>query len=229
MLSETWEDLRYDQNRRTTLFKEMAQIMLAIGSMTIDNSGVLSLSNRPLTLRLQQLENEGIPTNIKRDLTYSTTEAYLLDLLAYHDSRIRHQPNSIHNRSDGEAQMACLTLMRAILPSFLDRSLRHGPFVFTLTDLHQSNILVDDDWHIKCLIDLEWACSLPVEMQQPPSWLTGRGVDQLQEGEHLEAFSCAYKEFLDAFEQEEVLLSPQESSVPSRADIMRRGWKIGNF
>lgn len=200
-----------------------------IGSMTIDDGGFVSLANRPLTLRLQHLENEGVPTNIDRSLTYSATESYALDLLAYHDNRIRHQPNSVYNEFDARAQMAILTMMRAVLPSFLDRSLRHGPFIFTLTDLHQNNILVDDDWNIKRLIDLEWACSLPVEMQRAPHWLTSRGVDELPEGERLDAFSRVHEEFLDAFEREENALSQRQKSASYRAGVMRKGWKIGNF
>jgi hypothetical protein len=42
-----------------------------------------------------------------------------------------------------------------------------------LTDLHGPNIFVDQDWHIKHIIDLEWACSLPIEMLGPPYWMTG--------------------------------------------------------
>ncbi len=237
MLSESWEELHHDPNRRTTLFRDMSRIILAlgqspmprIGSLTIDNLGVLSLTNRPLTCQLHIMENEGIPTNIDRYLTYSNTGTYLLDLLACHDSRIRYQPNSIRDEFDGRAQMATLTMMRALLPNFISRDLRDGPFVFSLTDLHQSNILVDSDWHIKCLIDLEWACSLPIEMQHPPCWLTGRAVDELQKGEHLEAFTHLHKEFLDAFEKEERLLSPTKHSALYRTNIMRTGWKIGNF
>jgi len=125
--------------------------------------------------------------------------------------------------------MAALAIMRALLPNFVRRDLRHGPFVFSLTDLHQSNILVDSNWHIKCLIDLEWACSLPIEMQHPPCWLTGRAVDELQKCEHLEAFTRMHEEFMDAFEKEERLLPPTKDGALYRTNIMRAGWKIGNF
>jgi hypothetical protein len=91
-------------------------------------------------------------------------EPYLLDLLSCHDNRISFQPNSIHDQDDGQQQMAALTVMRAVLHHFCLRNSRYGPFVFTLTDLHQSNIFVDDDWHITSLIDLEWACSLPIQL-----------------------------------------------------------------
>ena len=237
MLSESWDELRQDKNRRLNLFSDLSRIMLLlaqsplprIGSLTIDKHGNLCLCNRPLTLRLQHLENEGIPTNIDRNLTYSTTDAYLLDLLLCHDSRIRNQPNSILEKFDGQAQLSTLTAMRALVPHFATRDLRHGPFVLTLTDLHQSNIFVDKDWHVKVLIDLEWACSRPLEMLHPPCWLTGRGVDQLAKGEHLEAYSSVHREFVDAFENEERLFPPVNSDVSYRARIMRRGWTTGHF
>ncbi|KAK0101945.1 hypothetical protein ONS95_001246 [Cadophora gregata] len=237
MLSESWDELRHDRERRSNLFSGLSRIILSlaqsplprIGSLTIDEYGVLCLSNRPLTLRLQHLENEGIPTNIDRSLTYSTTDSYLLDLLLCHDSRIRNQPNSILEKFDGQAQLSALTAMRALIPHFANRDLRHGPFVLTLTDLHQSNIFVDDDWNVKCLIDLEWACSRPLEMLHPPSWLTGRGVDQLTKGEHLDAYSSVHGEFVDAFENEEKSYAHVNGDASFRTRIMRRGWTTGNF
>jgi hypothetical protein len=47
-------------------------------------------------------------------------------------------------------------------------------------DLYQNNIFVDENWYITLLIDLEWACSLPIEMLYPPYWLTGMAVDRIE-------------------------------------------------
>ena len=238
MLLESWEEKRQDKSRRTTLFRDLSRIILSlgriplprIGSFTLDDQGVLSLTNRPLTLRLQSLENEGVPTNIARHDSYATVEPYMLDLLAYHDSLLRHRPNSIIDQPDCRAQMAVITGMRAVLPYFINRDLRNGPFLFTLTDIHQGNIYVDEEWHIKYLIDLEWACSLPMEMQSPPYWLTGRRVDQL-EGEHLAAYNDVREEFMKAFEDEEKLqygtLSEKDNLLRTRT--MRRAWETGSY
>ncbi|KAL4885175.1 hypothetical protein BJY04DRAFT_231781 [Aspergillus karnatakaensis] len=205
MLSESWDKLRHDQRRRTNLFRGMSQIMLSlaqspsdrIGSLTINNEGIIEHTNRPLTLRLHHLENESVPTSMDRDLTYSTSDSYFMDLLSYQDSRLRHAPNSIRDTADGEAQLATPTVMRALLPQFSCRNYRRGPFIMTLTDLHQSNIFVDSAWNIKSLVDLEWTCSLPVEMLHPPYWLTSRGVDMLFQGEHLDALSTVHAEFIN--------------------------------
>jgi hypothetical protein len=174
---------------------------------------------------LQQLENFGIPTDIPRNLTYTTADSYLLDLLACHDNRIRYMPNSIHDTEDGQQQLSALTMMRAFLPHFTDRNLRDGPFVLMLTDLHQSNIFVNSDWHITSIIDLEWACALPIEMQHPPYWLTGISIDRLVR-EELEAFRSVHTEFMTIFEREERLIRKDDIL---HTQIMRKGWKIGNF
>ena len=236
----TWKEYSHDKHRRTNLFRGLAQVMLnlgkiplpRIGSLTMDNEAVISLTNRPLNFMLQQLENEGIPTGIERAMTYVTTRSYLLDKLNCHDSHLVHQMNAVHKEDDCRLQMAALTTMRAVLPSFLRRDLDRGPFLLTLTDLHQSNIFVDDEWNITRIIDLEWACSLPLEMQHPPHWLTSQSVDGLH-GEQLSLFDEVYREFLDIFGQEEALLlsATQELPIASlpRTDTMKRGWDDGNF
>ena len=109
-----------------------------------------------------------------------TADAYYIYLLACPDNRIRNQPNSIVDEKDGRAQIANLFTIRGLLPHFTSRDLRYRLFVFNLTDLHGSNIFVDCDWHIKYIIDLEWACSLPIEMLTPPYWITNCAVDELE-------------------------------------------------
>ncbi|KAJ5570569.1 uncharacterized protein N7459_009999, partial [Penicillium hispanicum] len=236
MLSDTWNKFPHQPEKTANLYRDLSRIMLSlsqcplprIGSWTIDSNGVLQLSNRPLTLRLHQLENAGIPTNIGRDLTYPSTDSYYLDILSCHDSRIRHQPNSMYDEEDGRAQIANLSIMRTLLPHFTDRELRQGPFFYKLTDLHPSNIFVDSQWQIKYLVDLEWACSLPAESLRPPYWLTGRTADNIL-GEHLETFSKEHDQFTKVFEEEEMRLPPLFNSNSYRTNIMRNGWKIGNF
>lgn len=181
MLSEAWSSCQNPDLKRN-LFEGISQIIRiliqtslpCIGCWTIDDRGVLALTNRPLIHRFHSLENESIPTNISRALTYTTTDAYYLDLLACHDIRIWHQPNSILS------EMANLFTMRGLLPHFTDRQFRNGPFVFSLTELHGSNIFVDRGWHIKFVIGLEWACTVPIQMLSPPYWFTNCAMDELE-------------------------------------------------
>lgn len=240
-LSETWQQHHDDPIRRANLFKDLSGIMLSIakipqpriGSWTIDNRGMLTLINRPLTVRLHQFENQNIPTDVPRNRTYGSADGYYSDILAYHNYRMRYQPNSIHSVSDGVDQLAALTTMRTLQPLFTDRKAREGPFVMTLTDLHQSNIFVDDDWHITRLIDLEWACSRPPEMAfNPPYWLassrivdSARGVEELL-GEEQESYARRHSEFTAMFSAQEKALY---SGSKDRTNILRKSWESGTF
>lgn len=232
MLSASWDIVHDDVSKRLTLYRDISRFMLSlaqvqfprIGSLTMDNYGVVSLANRPLGLHLHQLENDEISTEIPRNLTYATTDTYLLDRLSCHDNRIRYQPNSIFNQSDGGSQISTLTIMRALMPHFTQKEGRHGPFILMLTDLHPSNIFVDGDGHVTCVIDLEWACTLPVEMLQPPYWLTNRAVDQIT-GDSLVDYRERHNEFISAFQAEEEACG----SMTSYAEMMRKSWDLGSF
>lgn len=191
----------------------------------MDDHGVVSLTNRPLTLQLHQLENEDIPTHMPRQLTYAATDSYLMDLLGCHDNRIRHRPNSVLDQGDAQLQLSALTMMRALIPHFTDREQRQGPFTLMLTDLHQSNIFVDEHWHISSLVDLEWACSLPAEMLHPPCWLTGHNIDDITD-DHLDAYRERHSEFMAVFEDEERSMASGGNHLANR---MRAGWESGGF
>lgn len=236
MLSTTWAHGRYDKDLRANLFRSLSRIYLSfcriplpkIGSFIIDNDGGLRLMNRPLSIEIQQLENEKIPTYISRDYTYSTVNSYISDILAFHDSRFRNQPNAVNDRTDCSCQLAALSAMRTITPAFFQRDLRRGPFSFMLTDVHQSNIFVDAEWNITCLIDLEWACSRPIEMVEPPYWLTSKGVDELDAAEY-NSVRTELMEILAAEEEARTTLSSNEGGLPRLSDVMNRAWESGTF
>ncbi|EEP81184.1 predicted protein [Uncinocarpus reesii 1704] len=105
MLSCTWEDKRHDKGLRANLFKGISKTILTlaqvpvprIGSFMIDDSGFLTLSNRPLTLEIMDSESQQIPVDIPRDMTYSSVNAYVLDCLSFHDNRLHFQPNAIND------------------------------------------------------------------------------------------------------------------------------------
>ncbi|KKA25783.1 hypothetical protein T310_0169 [Rasamsonia emersonii CBS 393.64] len=135
---------------------------------------------------------------------------------------IANRMNAVSSESDCVTQMTALALMRTIRPQFFDHNLNHGPFVFSLTDLDASNILVDKDWNIKCIIDLEWATVLPIEFMRTPIWLTGQAVDDID----IEAYNELRKEFMDAFKEEE-RKCPAEYNL-HRASIMENWRTAGN-
>jgi len=89
MLSLSWETYRGHHQRRDNLFRRLAKIMLslqklpfeAIGSSTINDSRRVVLENRPFTLEVAKLENEGVSSFIPKDHLYRSTEAYYLSLI----------------------------------------------------------------------------------------------------------------------------------------------------
>lgn len=174
-----------NEKLRKNLFRDLSKIFLSlsrvtlprIGSFIIDANGYLTLANRRLSSEIHELENENIPVDIPRDFTYSTVDSYLVDFLSCHDSRMQHQPNAVMDLKDGIYQITALT-MKAIFPHFFQRELRREPLIRHLTDLLPSNIFVDDDWNVRCVIDLEWVCSHPVEMLHPPTWLSNQSADK---------------------------------------------------
>jgi hypothetical protein len=74
MLSTTWNEHRHDERRQTNLYRGLAKIMLSmakvpnprIGSWTIDDSGVISLTNRPLSDLTMFWNRNKVPTDIPR-------------------------------------------------------------------------------------------------------------------------------------------------------------------
>lgn len=217
---------------RTNIMRDVSRILLSVcrvplprvGSFIIDNTGFLCLANRPYSLEMTEVESEAIPTNIARDCTYTTSDSYVIDLLALHDSRLLHQPNAVNSIRDSISQMSALTAMRTTFPLFFRRDLRRGPFCFDLTDLHQSNIFVDNDWHITCLIDLEWAYSRPIEMITPPIWLMGKTIDEITR----EDIAEAQNEFINILREEEKRISNKEH-LPLLSDAMDSSWKSGAY
>ncbi|KFX90879.1 hypothetical protein V490_06218 [Pseudogymnoascus sp. VKM F-3557] len=232
-LNSTWEIHRHDQSYQSRLFRGLARVSLSmnkaplprIGSLMLDSNGVISLSNRPLNLYFHKLENEGIPSGIPRQRTYGSVESYLSDFLSFHDNKIRFQPNAIHSKEDAEMQIAALTGMRATMHRFIRPEYRDGPFFLTLTDMHRSNIFVDEQWNIQAVIDLEWACSQPVEMQLPPYWLTSRSVDDFTDPESIVELDGLLKEYFDIYAEEELAQNGRLYHSP----IMRHVWHSGSF
>ena len=239
MLSSTWPERHQNHRYRQNLFRDLSRFLLSlarvpvplIGSFIIDKDGYLQLKNRPLSLEIQDLENDHIPTDMPRPHTYPTVESYILDLLRLHNNRLRHQPNAINDISDYINQASALTAMQATFPSFFSRELSRGPFIFTLTDLHQSNIFVDDEWHITALVDLEWACSRPIEMIRTPTWLTNEAVDEI--AEEATEYDMTRSEFIEIMANEEKSLTlasgNQRPSIPRLSEIMDRSWQSGTF
>lgn len=232
ILSKTWETGRINEELRKNLFRNLSQIILSmtrvrfprIGSFVIDDRGLVRLENRPLTLEIQDLENDGIPLDIPRSCTYYTVDAYVNALLSCHDRRLQHQPNAVNDAGDCVSQMCALVLLRALRPQLFDSMLNRGPFAPVLTDLNFNNIIVDDDWNVTCIIDLEWTAVLPLEFIRTPRWLTSQAVDEID----VDRYNMLREEFMEIFANEERRLGLHDDEFRC-SSIMNKTWELGTF
>ncbi|KAJ6785850.1 hypothetical protein PWT90_08725 [Aphanocladium album] len=240
-LSELWDENYQDLRLQENLQRSIARVMLSLASITlpcigtfrVDNHGYLRLDNRPLSVQSTEQENEGIPVNAHRRQVFTSVKDFVLRHIDDFSSRLLHQPNGISSQHDAYYQMAGLAGATALFPHLFRRELDNGPFVFALTDLHRSNILVDHKWNITCIIDLEFAGSRPIEFLQPPFWLGGGCIDEVT----VSSFAVKHAEFVEHVKHiEQVELVKKDKLLPSAtrsqeplSAVMRQGWKLGTF
>lgn len=192
-----------------------------IGPFRFQDDCTIGLTNRPLTCSTVILENEGCSSVMQRDGTYQCTDSFVADSLTLRDNALRSNPNAVYGDEDCRGQMAFATLLRALSNHFICCERRNGPFLLQFADLHASNIIVDEDWNMRYILDLEWVCALPAEMLTVPHWLTGNGIDEIRE-ERLDEFNKVREEFMSIFEAEE--RKTVLGHGLSLADITRGTW-----
>ncbi|CAF3539881.1 unnamed protein product, partial [Fusarium graminearum] len=209
MLSSTWANHFSDRARRKTLFTGLARTMLSLARIPQQQIGsfrfntldcTIALSNRPLCVTLAIFEQEGAPRTIPEDRTYQNTDSFASDMLTLHDNYLLHDPHAVRGRNDARERMALRALIRSVTHYFVLPERRSGPYLLQATDLHPSNIFVDEQWNITCIIDLEWICSLPLEMMTVPYWITNCTSDEIIH--HYKDFDDARKELLSIMDQE---------------------------
>ncbi len=159
MLSTTWAQHRHDPCRRPRLFHGMARIMLSlarlpqphIGSFRFNSSdGTITLTNRPLISTTMIFENSGTPRTIQPHQLYQSPEVFASDMLTLHDNYLLHYRHAVRNDEEARERMTIRTLLWAVMHHFLLPDRCNGPFLLQPTDLHQSNIFVDEDWNVTC-------------------------------------------------------------------------------
>lgn len=132
-----------------------------IGSFQFNLDGAITLTNRPLPCSVIILKNDGALRTIQRNETYTCTKPFVADMLTLHENSFLSNPNAVYDAKDCRGQMAAGVLLRMLSHHYVERERRNGPFYLQLTDLHASNLFVNENWNITCLIDLEWVCALP--------------------------------------------------------------------
>lgn len=231
MLSEMFDKYRQDGPLRHRLFCGISWILLSlarvpqarIGSIQFNDNGTITLTNRALCCSMMILENDGATRTIQKNDTFSCTDAFVSEMLTFHDHRFLSQPNAVYDEGDCRGQMATKTLLRALSHNYIRRELRNGHFVLQLTDFHASNTFVDEEWNVTALINLEWICALPSEMLDVPYWLTGCSIDEIK-GQYFDDFDEIRREFMSIFEGEEQGIRAKKEYDIVLSRVMQDSW-----
>lgn len=234
MLSSTWKSQKNDPSRRKNLFQGLARIMISmsripqprIGSFQFNDDCTVSLTGRPASAAATLLENGGAERSIGSKQTYTCTEPYVSDVISLHDDHFYVDVNATDSEDDCRGLMSTRVLLRALSHRYIKKECRYGPFMLQLTDLHQSNIFVTENWEVACLIDLEWICALPPESQQVPYWLACQDISDIvdtKESQKLTEFNALRQEFMQALSEEE-----SKVNLPwPLTKIMEETWQSG--
>ncbi|KAG8426805.1 hypothetical protein J3459_007780 [Metarhizium acridum] len=90
--------------------------------------------------------------------------------------------------------------------------------------------LFDQDWNIQTIIDLEWAHTVPLEMQLPPYWLSSSriSVDSFEDQAAITDYEAVLEEYWAIYEAEERKRNGTVVQVPLQRDMWARG-SFGTF
>lgn len=231
-LAQSWDEKR-DDARLQNLQRDLARVMVSlarvplprIGSFRLDNDGYLRLDNRPISVQSTVHENEGLTIGMSRRTTFTSVKEFVLSQLAGYETRFLEQANATADREDAWYQMGALAAAKLTFPQLLRDDLCSGPFVLALTDLHRSNIFVDENWNITSIMDLEFACAWPVEFLHTPHWLEVQFINDVTPA----GFAPRHTEFMEHIRREEKLQQGRDPNTESLSSIMQRSWDSGTF
>ncbi|KID81589.1 phosphotransferase enzyme family protein [Metarhizium guizhouense ARSEF 977] len=173
------------EERRTQFFSELIDIFVqlrklefhAVGSLIPDPTGQSEyVVGNFLSMPMNELQ---IQKQRRRQLTFTSAARFvdeLYDILL----EIYRMPIEELSRETAELELFALHILAREIPKILDSHWDQGPFVLTHADLRCANIIVDNDFHIRGIIDWEWASTVPRQFFTPPPWITGHDLDSLR-------------------------------------------------
>ena len=210
-LSSRWESLIPEHRRK--VFEELADISLELNSHHFDHIGALGLneseewilSRPPINSPTAHLKIDGV--EIRMNTTFSTSIEFFLAQYDHIWRRYTEQRNSVYHEEDAREKYVRLQLFKELLPTFNIPEFNDGPFTLMHSDLHQSNVLVDDNLRITAILDWEWACVLPIQIScLPPICLSLKRPAEVEPDEYSE-WLRSVKSWIEIYERKESQLA----------------------
>jgi hypothetical protein len=186
--------------RRKHFYTQLIELMAQLRKLEFTSSGSLMpgregvpVVDEILSIPLNEFQNE---SNQARSLPKArSARRFALNQL----NLIREEyrlPRSELSRETVELELFALNHLEQLIPELTASERDSDCFVLSHSDLRPANIIVDDRLNIKCIIDWEWAYTVPRRLFMPPSWITLYDTDSTSKVDR----SNLFPEFHDILE-----------------------------
>jgi aminoglycoside phosphotransferase (APT) family kinase protein len=130
-----------------------------IGSLSLDGNDNWALDNRALSTDMNGQNSYNLDPSrfVDPHPLFQSTADHIYSLHGLSENRFYRSRNSLYDRQDGKEKVHALEQTKSILFDWIKQEQSHGPFVLIHGDLRPSNIIIDEDFNIKAIIDWEWS------------------------------------------------------------------------
>ncbi|KUJ07302.1 uncharacterized protein LY89DRAFT_677923 [Mollisia scopiformis] len=164
------------------IYRQFANFLLQLFKLDFDRIGSLPspktkfpVSIRPMTFKAHDImQTGGVNTFGDRSKGFSTATDYFQYVVGQDWEQLLHQPNSIAGEWDARAKYASFSVLKSLIPDYIDMEYDRGPFKLICDDLGLANMIVKskEDLTIIGMVDLEWSYIGPAQLfGSAPWWL----------------------------------------------------------
>ncbi|ATY67444.1 kinase-like domain [Cordyceps militaris] len=236
-----------DEAKLEKLYRQLANILIQISQLEHPLIGSLAetdewqqweVTRRPLSMPMNELVRIGsLPRSKLPCTTFKTSSEYLDSLAQLHLDHLAAQRNdAIESKADCQRKYTARKLFQRLASERRLLSDKHdkGPFKFWCDDLRPSNILVDANMDIVCVIDWEFSYAAPSEYTfAPPWWLLLEQPEYWDNGfdDWLENYERRLPTFLRAMAscEDEYIAAGRLQEAQRLSGKMRESWASGDF
>lgn len=136
--------------------KQIADVLFQLHRLTFDRLGRLwrgADGNGPLEIVALDSDNPSSPDSSPRT-----------SLEWFYASRQKDNEKALEDHPDDPEWRAACWVLKAAAPHFIIEDRVHGPFPLCHIDFHRGNLLFDDDYNLKGVIDWSHAQTVPMEL-----------------------------------------------------------------
>ncbi|KAI1856695.1 uncharacterized protein JN550_013689 [Neoarthrinium moseri] len=211
-------------HKMAAIYAQFAKIQLELFQLDFDKIGnVPSAKTRytaydhPLTYKGHDImQTGGVNCFSDRNIPILATQAYFEHIVSQDWKQLRQQRNSVFGPNDARAKYACLSVLAANLPYFINTEFDRGPFKLICDDLGLSNLIVrgEDDVTIVGVVDLEWSYVGTAQLFATPWWLLQARLNlwSAEYDEESPKIADRFLQYLRIFTQ---VLEDEEKKMPS--------------